>query len=116
MATHSSILAWRIPWTEEPGGLPSMGPHGQRSLAGCSPRGHKELDMTEHVSCIGRQGGAYTCNRILAIKKSEIVPFAAAWMDLRITQFRVFCQKLRLHFPFFSRRENAQASPWNPGL
>jgi len=24
-ATHSSILAWRIPWTEEPGGLPSMG-------------------------------------------------------------------------------------------
>ena len=25
MATHSSILAWRIPWTEEPGGLKSMG-------------------------------------------------------------------------------------------
>ena len=25
MATHSSTLAWRIPWTEEPGGLPSMG-------------------------------------------------------------------------------------------
>ena len=32
MATHSSILAWRIPWTEEPGGLQSMG---------------KESDMTE---------------------------------------------------------------------
>ena len=25
MATHSSILAWRIPWSEEPGGLQSMG-------------------------------------------------------------------------------------------
>ena len=25
MAIHSLILAWRIPWTEEPGGLPSMG-------------------------------------------------------------------------------------------
>ena len=25
MATHSSILAWRIPWTEEPGGLQSVG-------------------------------------------------------------------------------------------
>jgi len=25
MATHSSILAWRIPWTEEPGGLQFMG-------------------------------------------------------------------------------------------
>ena len=32
MATHSSILAWRRPWTEDPGGLPW----------GC-----KELDMTE---------------------------------------------------------------------
>ena len=34
MATHSSTLAWRIPWTEEPGGL-------------YSPRGHKESDTTE---------------------------------------------------------------------
>ena len=25
MATRSSICAWRIPWTEEPGGLPSLG-------------------------------------------------------------------------------------------
>ena len=25
MATHSSILAWRMPWTEEPGGLQSVG-------------------------------------------------------------------------------------------
>ena len=25
MATHSSVLAWRIPWAEEPGGLQSMG-------------------------------------------------------------------------------------------
>ena len=33
IATHSSILAWRIPWTEEPGGLWSMG--------------HKESDTTE---------------------------------------------------------------------
>ena len=29
MATHSSILAWRIPWTEEPGGLQSMGSQSQ---------------------------------------------------------------------------------------
>ena len=35
MATHSSILAWRIPWTEEPGGL--------------HPLGHKELDMIEET-------------------------------------------------------------------
>ena len=30
IATHSSILAWRIPGTEEPGGLPSMGSHRVR--------------------------------------------------------------------------------------
>ena len=27
IATHFRILAWRIPWTEDPGGLPSMGSH-----------------------------------------------------------------------------------------
>ena len=30
MATYSSILAWRIPWTEVPGGLQSMGSQGVR--------------------------------------------------------------------------------------
>ena len=30
MATYSSTLAWKIPWTEEPGGLPSMGSHRVR--------------------------------------------------------------------------------------
>ena len=33
IATHSCILAWRIPWTEKPGGY--------------SPQGHKELETTE---------------------------------------------------------------------
>ena len=32
MATHSSILTWRIPWTEEPGGLQSMGLQSQTRL------------------------------------------------------------------------------------
>ena len=31
-ATHSSILAWEIPWTEEPGGLQSMGLQSQTQL------------------------------------------------------------------------------------
>ena len=34
MATHSGILAWEIPWIEEPGGY--------------SPWGHREANMTEH--------------------------------------------------------------------
>ena len=33
LATHSSILAWRIPWTEEPGGLQSMGLQSQTQLS-----------------------------------------------------------------------------------
>ena len=32
MATHSSILAWRIPWTEEPGRIQSMGSQRVRHL------------------------------------------------------------------------------------
>ena len=48
MAAHSSILAWTIPWTEEPGGLRSTG--SQRSLAGYGPRGCKELDTTERLT------------------------------------------------------------------
>ena len=39
MATHSSILAWRIPWTEEPGGLQSMG-------------SQRVSDMTEHLTLL----------------------------------------------------------------
>ena len=47
MATHSSILAWKIPWTEEPGGKS----HGQRSLAWKIPWTlKKELDMTERLN------------------------------------------------------------------
>ena len=45
MATHSSILAWKIPWTKEPGGLQSMG--------------RKESDTIErrlfHFHCLGTQ-------------------------------------------------------------
>ena len=33
MAIHSSILAWRVPWTEEPGGLQSTGSHSQTRLS-----------------------------------------------------------------------------------
>ena len=33
MATHSSVLAWRIPWTEEPGGLQSTGTQSWTQLS-----------------------------------------------------------------------------------
>ena len=39
MATHSSLLAWRIPWTEESGGLQSMGPQRVRHAEGLGTPG-----------------------------------------------------------------------------
>ena len=33
IATHSSVLAWEIPWIEEPGGLQSMGSQSQMQLS-----------------------------------------------------------------------------------
>ena len=41
MATHSSILAWEIPWTEEPGGLQSMGSHKSPTQLSDSNNNHK---------------------------------------------------------------------------
>ena len=75
MATHSSTLAWKIPWTEEPGGLLSTGLHrvrhdwsdlacmhalekevtthscleNPRDGEGCSPGGLEELDTAERL-------------------------------------------------------------------
>ena len=44
MATHSSMVAWKIPWTEEPGGLQSMGL--QRVGHDCEyPHIHRVLEL-----------------------------------------------------------------------
>ena len=50
MATHSSVLTWRIPWTEEPGGLQSMG----------SQRVGHDL-ATEHTDQVRERGGLGGC-------------------------------------------------------
>ena len=51
MATHSSILAWKIPWTE--------------NLVGYRPWGHKESDTTEHTcAAIGLSSTTETTWRI----------------------------------------------------
>ena len=41
MATHSRVLAWEIPWTEEPGGLQPMGSQGVRCNLATKPRHHQ---------------------------------------------------------------------------
>ena len=47
MATHSSILTWRIPWTEEPGRLQSMGL--QKSQAQISDKKKKTPKVNHHL-------------------------------------------------------------------
>ena len=54
MATHSSVLAWRIPWTEEPAGL--------------QPGGHSESDTTE------RPSGAHTHQFHVWRRTGDVVP------------------------------------------
>ena len=48
MATHSSILVWRIPWTDEPGGLQSMG--SQKSLTCLSAYSAQLCDRSDMPS------------------------------------------------------------------
>jgi len=76
MATHSTVLAWRIPGTGEPGGLPSLGSHRV---------GHDWSDLAAAAAvCVY----IYICVCIYimeyysAIKKNEILPFATMLMNL----------------------------------
>ena len=50
MATHSSVLAWRIPGMGEPGGLPSMGSHGG---------GHNWSDLAAAAAAAGDGHSAF---------------------------------------------------------
>ena len=65
MATHSSVLAWRIPGTGEPGGLPSMGSHrvgyDWSDLAGAAVPLSCTMCWKENLSCIE---SLWTCVRM----------------------------------------------------
>ena len=63
MATHPSILAWRIPWTEEPGGLQSMG--SQRT-------GHSWASEHTVTYCnVGQEEGDMATNLIKALSVTD---------------------------------------------
>ena len=51
MATHSSILAWRIPWTEEPGGLQSVESQRVRHDRATNTHTHTHTRLTLSVVC-----------------------------------------------------------------
>ena len=53
MATHSSILAWKIPWTEEPGGLQSMGSQRVRHNLVTKQRGEEGQPVGQRRTGVG---------------------------------------------------------------
>ena len=54
MATHSNILAWKIPWTEEPGRLQSMGPWRVRHLL-------SDFTSTFHFHVLEKEMATHSC-------------------------------------------------------
>ena len=71
MAIHSSTLAWRIPWTGEPG---------------CNPRGYKESDTAELLTLEKLEVLA-----VLDLKITTSVPFTLSAEVLLITVFSLHC-------------------------
>ena len=55
MATHSSILAWRIPWTEEPGGLQSPGSQSRTRLSDFTSLLHFKIGGSKFLRGFGDQ-------------------------------------------------------------
>ena len=53
MATHSTIIAWKIPWTEEPGGLQSMGSQSRTQVSTAHTRTHACAHARMHA-CLFR--------------------------------------------------------------
>ena len=79
MATHSSVLAWRIPGTGEPGGLPSMGSHRV---------GHDWSDLAA-AGC----NGSYTQSKGPVLKWTKQTDFFFRLLDLSGTMTQVNCIK-----------------------
>ena len=66
MATHSSVLAWRIPGTGEPGGLPSMGSHRVR---------HDRSDLVVAANLLSETNVSLSCAKWL----SRVCLFGTLW-------------------------------------
>ena len=79
MATHSSVLAWRIPRTEEPGGLPSMGSHRV---------GHDWSDLAAAAWCVLLILMLYTSRDIV----NTVLLSQQSWGNLKRWSFMFICK------------------------
>ena len=86
MATHSNILAWRIPWTE-----------------GYSPRGHKDSDMTEQLALLLSHILLSTCGE----------GFRVAWregQDLLVQAWGLLYDLVHRSWTFYSEKRDHHPS------
>ena len=108
MATHSSILAWRIPWTEEPGGLSSMGSQRVKHDWACSHapchrddgKSSEEFYLQKNLRQVATLWGAskepqcgYSEKGNKFWKLKIIVPTQALWLS----QLQLYLSKCPFH-------------------
>jgi len=67
MATHSSVLAWRIPGMAEPGGLPSMGSQSRTQLNRLSSSSSRSLNENSGILAIRPAGASGWKQVVLAL-------------------------------------------------
>ena len=92
MATHSSILAWRIPWTEEPGGLQSKGPERV---------GHEWITNTFNFFWLVRKSWYYREDRFIYWPLYHLE--TTTYSKISVLHFEDHEKK----FPFFAMRSKA---------
>ena len=114
MPTHSSILAWRIPWTEEPGGLQSMESQSWTQLSDftftnkkfkiwkkkhkCRPQKKQSLvpDVWSLLAVYSQLPTFLHQQRSTEVIKSitlpAVLPFRMAYYSLRLSRFFPFCK------------------------
>ena len=85
MAAHSSILAWEIPWTEEPGGLQSMGSQrDEHDFATQQQQGHSIVYVDHivfvHSSVDGHLGWTYRLSYTVKPEREKQILYMNAYM------------------------------------
>ena len=106
MATHSSILAWRIPWTEEPGGLQSMGvqrvEHDWSDLTCMHP--FLQFNSVQSLSCVRLFATPWTaaCQAFLSITNSWSLLKLMSIDLVMPSNHLIFCRPLLLPPSIFS--------------
>ena len=113
MSTHSSVLAWRIPWTEEPGGLQSMGPQSQTLL--------KQLSIeTCKLTYKGKISRVYALikvilqytslcfsHKIINFLRAKLLSYCYQWLESNRSRIKVVLR----HFEFFCSEYGHKQNP-----